>query len=133
MPHVDPSLEALLPARIGDIELIRMSAPGSDYDTGGDVCSFVCPAEPQLMATSVGAKVEDVTLAFAFDAEVEHYALVAWRVRDASGTELRDGRIAKFDSEAPYPLIAEKTVGDTKVTVAIRSWCPERHALPRRP
>jgi hypothetical protein len=133
VPHVDPSLEALLPARIGDIDLIRTSAPGSDYDTGGDVCSLVCPAEPRLMADAVGAKVDDVTLAFAFDADLDHYALVAWRVRGASGTELRDGRIAQFDSQAPYPLIAEKTVGDTKVTVAIRSWFPnDTHFLVAR-
>ena len=122
VPHADPSLEALLPARIGDVDLIRMSAPGSDYDHGGDVCTFVCPLEARMMAEGVGAEVDDVSLAFAFDAALERYALVAFRVRGASGAELRDARIAMFDSEAPYPLIAEKTVGDTTVTVAIRSW-----------
>ena len=124
VPHADPSLEALLPTRIGDAELIRMSAPGSDYDHGGDVCSFVCPAESRLMAEAVGAEVDDVSLAFAFDAALERYALVAWRVRGASGAELRDGRIAMFDSEQPYPMIADFDVGDAAVTVAIRSWFP---------
>ncbi len=124
VPHADPSLEALLPARIGDVELIRMSAPGAQYDTGGDVCSFVCPLEARLMAEGVGAEVDDVTLAFAFDAAVERYGLVAFSVAGASGSELRDARLAMLDSEAPYPFIAERPVGDDTVTVAIRSWFP---------
>lgn len=133
VPHTDPSLEALLPARIGDVELIRMSAPGTRYDTGGDMCTFVCPLEARMMAEGVGAEVDDVTLAFAFDAALERYALVAFRVRGASGIQLRDARLALLDSEAPYPFIAEKAVGDTAVTVAIRSWFPnDTHFLVAR-
>ena len=87
-----------------------MSAPGSDHDHGGDGCSFVCPAEVAAsMAEAVRAEVDDVTLAFAFDARggAPRAGRVpcAWRERRS----LRDGRIAMFDSEAPYPLIAEMT------------------------
>jgi hypothetical protein len=123
-PHVDPGLEALLPARIGDIPLMRMSAPGSDYDHGGDVRSLVCPIEARLMAEAIGASVADVTMAFAFDEQFERYGLVAFRIGGATGDELLAARISLFDSEAPYPMIAERRIGDDSVTVAIRSWFP---------
>jgi hypothetical protein len=125
-PHVDVELEALLPDRIGDTPLIRMSAPGSEYDHGGDVCSFVCPVEARVMAEGVSASVADVTLAFAFDERLEEYALVAFRVKGASGADLLAARLALTGAgaEVPYPMVAEKRVGDDRITVAVRSWFP---------
>lgn len=112
---------------IGDVALVRMSAPGSSFAGGGDICSFVCPDEPRLMAELVGATLDDLTVAVAY-ADVggrpTGYALVAFRVRGATGAALRAGRIGMFDSEPPYPFVAEKKVGSRTVTVAVRSWFP---------
>jgi hypothetical protein len=124
LPHVDADLEALLPTRIGDVPLLRMSAIGSAFSGGGDVCSYVCPEEARIMAERVAASVDDVTLAFAVDASVERYLLVAWHVDGATGAELRDARIGSFESESPYPLVKDFRVAGRVVTVAIRSWFP---------
>jgi hypothetical protein len=101
-----------------------MSALGRDLSGGGDVCSFVCPQEPTLMAEGVGASVEDVTLGIAVDAAIAKYLLVAWHVDGATGAELRDARIGMFDSEPPYPLVKDFRVAGRVVTVAVRSWFP---------
>jgi hypothetical protein len=79
------------------------------------------------MAESVGATPADLTVAVAYGDVGGHpgrYALVAFRVRGATGAALRAGRIGMFDSEPPYPFVAEKKVGRRTVTVAVRSWFP---------
>ena len=78
------------------------------------------------MAEGVGATVADVTLAFAFDEGLDHYALVAFRIRGATGPDLLAARLALTGAgaEVPYPMVAEKRVGDDRITVAIRSWFP---------
>lgn len=88
------------------------------------MCSFVCPQEPKLMAEGVGASLDDLRLAVAVDATIQHYLLVAWQVDGATGAELRDARIGMFDSEAPYPLVKDFRVAGSTVTVAVRSWFP---------
>jgi hypothetical protein len=125
--HVDPSLEALLPARVGDAKLIRSSAAGTSFTGGGDVCFYVCPDEPRLMAESVGATREDLTVAFAYDrvdGGLGRYLLVAFRVRGASGAELRTGRISLYHPDPPYPIVGDVQVAGRTVTVAMHWWAP---------
>jgi hypothetical protein len=125
--HVDPSLEALLPARIGDAKLIRTSAAGSAFPGGGDVCFFLCPDEPRLMAESVGATIEDLTVAVAYeqvDGRVGRYVLTAFRVRGASGADLRAGRISLYRPDPPYPIVGDVRVAGRTVTVAMHWWAP---------
>lgn len=127
MPHDVPGLEAVLPARIGDVELLRMSQPGSVYAGGADMCGFVCPFEPQLMADGVGATVDDVALAFAFDPSVDHYLLTAWQIAGATGAELRAARIGMYeDAQDPYPIVEDVPVGDDVVTIVVFSWAPDQ-------
>ena len=78
------------------------------------------------MAEAASASVDDVTLALAFDDGLDDYALVAFRIDGASGRDLLAARLAltRSDAEFPYPMIAEKRVGDDRITVAIRSWFP---------
>jgi len=125
--HAAPDLEALLPARIGDAQLIRSSGRGSDFVESGDVCSLVCPAEPRLMVESVGATRDDLTIAFAYEQVDNHfgrYALVAWRVRGVSGAALRAGRLTMGWSEPPYPIVGDLSAAGRTVTVAIKGWSP---------
>ena len=124
LPHADADLEALLPTQIGDVPLFRLSALGRDFSGGGDMCSFVCPMEPRLMADGVGATVDDIRLAVAVDPSGQQYLLVAWHVDGATGAELRDARIGMLDSEPPYPLVKDFDVAGRVVTVAVRSWFP---------
>ncbi len=119
--HHDPSLEALLPERIGDEAIIRMSAPGAMFDYGGDICTLVCPREAREMADAVDADLDDVSIALAYDEGVDRYALVAWRIAGVSGTKLRDVRIGLIPSDGPFPIAEEHVVGDETVTVLIPS------------
>lgn len=123
-----------MPTRVGTVALLHMSALGDRLDYGGgDVCSFVCPLEAKMMADGVGATVDDLSAAFAFDAGFDHHLISVWRVDGATGAELRDARIAMFDSEAPFPLIKDFPVEDDTVTVAIRSAFPnDTHFLVAR-
>jgi hypothetical protein len=127
MSHADPSLEALLPASIGDVALVRTSMPGSSFPGGGDLCSLICPDEPRMMADAVGAPLDDLSVAFAYEDAAGHlgrYAIVAFRVRGVTGAALQAARIGMFDSEPPYPIVVARKVGPESVTIAVRSWFP---------
>src|SRR5207342_3259941 len=62
----DAALEALLPASIRAMPLGRWSEPASMFATGGDMCSFVCPAEPARLAAEAGVSMEDIAIAIAY-------------------------------------------------------------------
>ena len=125
--HVDPELEAILPARIGDTKLIRISVAGSGFVGGGDVCSFVCPEEPRLMAESVGKTRDDLTVAVAYDEDdgiVGRFVVTAFRVRGVTGAQLRDGRISMYEPDGAFPIIGDEQVAGRTVTVAVTWWAP---------
>ena len=125
--HVDPALEGLLPTRIGDAKLSRGSAAGASFPGGGDMCGFVCPDEPRLLAEAVGATRDDMTVAYAFeqvDGRQGRYLLVAFRVRGVSGAQLRAGRISLYHPDPPYPIVRDVRVADRTVTVAMHWWAP---------
>ena len=127
VPHADPALEAVLPDRIGDAVLTRLSVPGTALGGGGDMCVFVCPDEPRQMATAVGATVEDMTLAVAYetrDNQLGRYLIVAFRVRGSTGTELLAGRKSLYPVSAPYPMVEERLIAGRMVTIATLSWMP---------
>jgi hypothetical protein len=125
--HADLALEAVLPGRIGDAKLTRYSVAGTSFSGGGDVCSLVCPDEPRLMAESVGATRDELTVAYAFEERDDHfgrYVLVAFRVRGVTGPQLRQGRISMYQADPPYPIVGDKVVAGRTVTVAITWWAP---------
>ena len=79
------------------------------------------------MAESVGATREDLTVAFAYeqvDGRLGRYLLVAFRVRGASGADLRAGRISLYHPDPPYPIVGDLQVAGRTVTVAMHWWAP---------
>jgi hypothetical protein len=66
-PHADVDLERYVPARIGEVELTRMSIAASDLPpAGGDMCILLCGNEPREFAQALGIPLDRVTVALSF-------------------------------------------------------------------
>jgi hypothetical protein len=112
-----PRLDAVLPASVDGQVLQRFYAPATAFDHGGDVCSFLCPAEVGNLAKAVGARVADMDVAIAFTQEPPGLLVVAFRVPGKKAAALIDGRI-KPDGATGEPEVApvSLSVGDKTVT-----------------
>jgi hypothetical protein len=93
MPHLDPDLEAHLPATLVGIELFRFSTAAEAFSGGGDMCIVVCPGDPDRLADQLGIPVGNLTLAAAV-AESSAPAVIAYRIRGSSTDRLVPARIA---------------------------------------
>jgi len=64
-PHADADLERYVPARIGGVELVRLSLPASAFPPAGgsDMCILLCGNEPREFAQALGIPLDRVTVA----------------------------------------------------------------------
>jgi hypothetical protein len=88
----DPGLEVLLPAVLDGRPLQRFSVPGIAFPEGGDICSLVCPGEPQRMADALGVAIEDVEIAVAGTDQEPAVSIVAMRFAGAATAALVPAR-----------------------------------------
>ncbi|HEY5629085.1 MAG TPA: hypothetical protein VIR16_06205, partial [Candidatus Limnocylindrales bacterium] len=66
-PHADADLERYVPARIGGVELSRISIAASALPpAGGDMCILLCGNEPREFAQALGIPLDRVTVAISF-------------------------------------------------------------------
>jgi len=64
LPHADADLERYVPAKIGAVELYRVSFAGPDIPpAGGDMCILLCGNEPREFAQALGIPLDRVTVA----------------------------------------------------------------------
>jgi hypothetical protein len=92
-PHVDPDLEASLPALLSGTPLIRMSVHGSVFTSGSDMCLLICGDEPYRYAKELGVGIDDITIAFAISDSLG-IGMIAYRARGAKADRLIPARIA---------------------------------------
>jgi len=115
----DPKLEEILPASIDGRQLERYSAPAAAFETGGDMCSLICPGEMANLAKALGVDVADIDVAIAYSREAPAVLIVAFRVAGKSPAELVEGRIDAFASiDNPFLVRGDATVGGKQVTIA---------------
>jgi len=115
----EPKLEEILPASIDGRQLERYSAPAAAFETGGDMCSLICPGEMANLAKALGVEVADIDVAIAYSREAPAVLIVAFRVAGKSPAELVEGRIAAFGSvDNPFLVRGAATVGGKQVTIA---------------
>jgi len=115
----DPKLEEILPASIGGRQLERYSAPAAAFETGGDMCSLICPGEMSNLAKALGVDVADIDVAIAYSREAPAVLIIAFRVAGKSPAELVEGRIDAFASiDNPFLVRGDATVGGKQVTIA---------------
>ena len=115
----DPKLEEILPASIDGRQLERYSAPAAAFETGGDMCSLICPGEMANLAKALGVEVADIDVAIAYSREAPAVLIVAFRVAGKSPAELVEGRIDAFASiDNPFLVRGDATVGGKQVTIA---------------
>jgi len=114
-----PKLEEILPASIDGRQLERFSAPAAAFETGGDICSLICPGEMANLAKALAVEVADIDVAIAYSREAPAVLIVAFRVAGKSPAELVEGRIAAFGSvDNPFLVRSDTTVGGKQVTIA---------------
>src|SRR4051794_1959667 len=89
-----PRLDSLLPQTIGGRPTQRASLPASAVGTGGDICSFVCPGEPNALAAKVGVPIGQIDLAYAAATQAPGALVIAFRVPGVSNAKLISARIA---------------------------------------
>jgi hypothetical protein len=64
LPHADVDLERYVPAKIGAVELYRLSFAGPDIaSAGSDMCILLCGNEPREFAQALGIPLDRVTVA----------------------------------------------------------------------
>jgi hypothetical protein len=90
----DPKLEALLPAVLDGRPLQRFSIPGIAFPQGGDMCTIVCPGEPQRLAAELGVDISGVDLAVAGTDVEPGISIVAMRFEGAATEGLVPARKA---------------------------------------
>jgi hypothetical protein len=93
LPHADRELEAYLPASLSGTPLIRFSALGSIFTSGGDMCLLICGGEPYNYAKELGITVDDITIAFVTSDKLA-IGIIAYRARGAKTDRLIPARIA---------------------------------------
>jgi hypothetical protein len=77
-----------VPARIGTVELYRLSFVGPDVPAGGDVCIFLCGNEPREFADALGIPLDRVTVALSMGGEHLGIGGVAFRARGVATDRL---------------------------------------------
>jgi hypothetical protein len=112
-----PRLEEVLPAALDGRPLERFSAPAAAFDTGGDVCSLICPAEVGNLAKALGVMVADMDVAGAYVREAPAVVLLAFRIPGQKPDALIEGRIqASGRADEPQVVPAKVTIGGKSVT-----------------
>jgi hypothetical protein len=101
----EPGLEVLLPATLDGRPLQRFSVPGIAFPEGGDICSIVCPGEPQRMAEEVGVAIEGVEIAVAGTDDEPAVSIVAMRFEGAD----TDALVPAREVVAGHGRLVEKT------------------------
>jgi hypothetical protein len=101
----DPALEAALPTSLRGIALQRRSVPLSSFDTGGDLCILICPAEPKALASSSGLAEAKITVAAAIAAQDSglRALIVAIRFPGVATSRLVDIRIGEKAILSRFP------------------------------
>lgn len=88
LPHADADLERYVPAKLGAVELYRLSFAGPDISSaGGDMCIFLCGNEPREFAEALGIPVDRVTVALSM-AERGGIGGVAFRAKGVATDRL---------------------------------------------
>lgn len=113
----------MLPAEIAGFPLERYVFPAALYQGGGDVCSFVCPYEPQIHADAFGVDLADLVLGVSYapqgpDRETGPAVLVlAWRAIPRPANSLLEARLSfmKGPGGGP-PLVQALTIAGKSVT-----------------
>lgn len=113
----------MLPTEIGGFQLDRYVFPAALYQSGGDVCSFVCPFEPQIHADAFGVDLADLLLGVSFppqgpDRETGPALLIlAWTANPRPRNSLLDARLSfmKGAGGGP-PLVQTLTIAGKSVT-----------------
>ena len=112
-----PRLEEVLPASLDGRQLERFSAPAAAFDTGGDMCSLICPAEVGNLAKALGVTVADMDVAGAYVREAPPIILLAFRIPGQTPDALVEGRIqASGRADEPYLAPSKVSVGGKSVT-----------------
>ena len=112
-----PKLEEVLPAALDGHELERFSAPAAAFNHGGDMCSFICPAEVPNLAKALGVDVAEMDVAGAFFREPPGLIVVVFRVPGQTSDTLVEGRIeASGRADEPYVTPTRVSVGGKGVT-----------------
>jgi hypothetical protein len=114
-----PRLDAVLPAAVDGHALQRFYAPAAAFNLGGDICSFLCPAEVGNLAKGVGAQVADMDVAIAFTRDPPGLLVVAFRVPGKKAAALIDGRVRPDGAagEPDIPPISVSVGGKTVMWV----------------
>ena len=112
-----PRLEEVLPAALDGRPLERFSAPAAAFDTGGDMCSLICPAEVGNLAKALGVTVADMDVAGAYVREAPAVVMLAFRIPGQKPDGLVEGRIrASGRADEPQVVPTKVRIGDKPVT-----------------
>ncbi len=125
-PGPDPALVAMIPPRVGPVELVRTSVPLLNAGGAGDICVIICPGQPQAFAAAAGVDVSDVMMAVGMPGEVQtsadpYVVMLALRVRGAETSRLAAAwatMLGRQDMAREYPL----TVAGKAGTVIAYDW-----------
>jgi hypothetical protein len=93
----EPKLEIVLPAELLGRPTSRFSFPAASISATGDICSMVCPGEPQKLAAELGVSMDTMDLAIAYLNKPPSVTILAVRVPGADDQRLVDARIAETD------------------------------------
>ena len=115
----EPKLEALLPATLDGRPVVRSSFPGASVGTGGDICSFVCPGEPQALAAKLGVDIADVDIAAGILQTPPGVVIVAMRFPGAPTDHLIAARIAAVTRPDLAPRTRALKIAGKAVTYAL--------------
>jgi hypothetical protein len=112
-----PRLEEVLPAALDGQPLERFTAPAAAFNLGGDICSFLCPAEVANLAGAVGVQVADMDVAGAFRAQPPALVVIAFAVPGQKAAALVDGRIQSGGHAGGAQVVPrDVSVGGKRVT-----------------
>jgi hypothetical protein len=89
-----PKLEASLPATLDGRPLERVTLPAEVFGTGGDMCWYLCPGEPQALAAKLGVDVSSVDVAVGLLRTPPGVLIVAMRLPSARTDRLIAARIS---------------------------------------
>jgi hypothetical protein len=114
---LEPQLEEVLPASLDGRLLVRFSAPAAAFDTGGDTCSLICPAEVGNLAKALGVTVADMDVAGAYSQEPPGLVVLVFRIPGQKPNRLVDGRVqASGRADEPWVVPTKVSVGGKTVT-----------------
>lgn len=123
-----PDLEALIPAELRGVPLLRWSAPASAFPEGGDMCSIVCPGELPALAKTLGVETSQIDVAVGYadehDANAPKVVIAAYRVAGVATDRLVEARLTSLQREDMPRMAAEMHVGGKSVTWANYSFLP---------